>query len=100
MQVDEPLIKQTAKKYHCAWIDCPYDFPLVYRVNVVYMDSDIAGRTWTVENVYFHILGSAQAFQTLPPTYSEISLGYLRQGRQASLEIMFVAFQLKFKISS
>ena len=83
---------------HLFRTECPNDFTLVYRRNVVDLHAYVSGRRRSVEKVYFHVLGCSQRRSRLLRAYAQVSFRHFGQGIESGLEISLTSPQHIFEI--
>ena len=91
-------IKQaTNEQYDGRIADGPHHLALVHRIDVVYLNAHITGRTLAVEDSYLHVL---VVLKRRVDATTQIGLCNLRKRCQTSLEVSLLTFHFVVEVTS
>ena len=92
-KIDCAGLHETTKEDNFFCTECPYHFTLVDGAYMIDLNTDVACRSGTVEDVHFAILCLCQRLCCLLCAYAKINLGEFCQSRDTCLELCLLTFE-------
>ena len=92
-------IEQTTKEDDSCWVNSPYYFALINRIDVIYLYSNVTCWTRTVKHRYLNILCLGQCSSRLLSTNTQINFCNLGESSQTRLEVFLLTIQLKLEVA-